>query len=82
MRRNLASLLVLSILCSSLPVAPAVAQQEAATVSPDPLADLLAERALKQTRNPVVASFLAGEGAEAAAEKTLPGASPVGAAAD
>ncbi len=69
MRRNLASLLVLSILCSSLPVAPAVAQQEAATVSPDPLADLLAERALKQTRNPVVASFLAGEGAELVPEE-------------
>ena len=69
MRRNLASLLVLSILWSSLPVAPAVAQQEAATVSPDPLADLLAERALKQTRNPVVASFLAGEGAELVPEE-------------
>ena len=69
MRRNLASLLVLSILWSSLPVAPAVAQQEAAAVSADPLADLLAERALKQTRNPVVASFLAGEGAELVPEE-------------
>jgi HEAT repeat protein len=69
MRRNLASLLVLSILWSSLPVAPAVAQQEEAAVPPDPLADLLAERALKQTRNPVVASFLAGEGADLVPEE-------------
>ena len=60
MRRVLASSLALSILCTSLPVASAGAQPDPAA---DPLADLLEARALKETRNPVVASFLAGEGA-------------------
>jgi HEAT repeat protein len=66
MRRNLASLLILSILWSSLPGVPARAQEAApppVDTAADPLADLLEQRALKQTRNPVVASFLAGEGA-------------------
>ena len=67
MRRNLASLLALSILWSSLPIAPAAARQQVTSApdrtATDPLADLLDARELKQTRNPVVASFLAGEGA-------------------
>ncbi len=63
MRRALATSLALSILWSSLPVAPAAAQPEAAAVAADPLTELLDARELKQTRNPVVASFLAGEGA-------------------
>ena len=71
MRRTLASLLALSLFWSSLPVAPAAAQRQggsaaaalAGDVTADPLADLLDARELKQTRNPVVASFLAGEGA-------------------
>lgn len=63
MRRTLASTLALLILWSSLPVAPAAAQAEPAAAAADPLADLLDARELKQTRNPVVASFLAGEGA-------------------
>ena len=63
MRRALAASLALSILWSSLPVAPAAAQPEAAPVAADPLTELLDARELRQTRNPVVASFLAGEGA-------------------
>lgn len=63
MRRALAASLALSILWSSLPVAPAAAQPEAAAVAADPLTELLDARELRQTRNPVVASFLAGEGA-------------------
>lgn len=63
MRRTLATSLALSILWSSLPVAPAAAQAAAAAVAADPLTELLDARELKQTRNPVVASFLAGEGA-------------------
>ena len=62
MRRTLALLLVLLLLRSSLP-APAAAQQAADPVPADPLAELLDARELKNTRNPVVASFLAGEGA-------------------
>ncbi|MEO8197989.1 MAG: HEAT repeat domain-containing protein [Thermoanaerobaculia bacterium] len=67
MRRALAWLLSLSTLWSALPMATAAAQgaalPEATASGDDPLADLLDERALKATRNPVVASFLAGEGA-------------------
>lgn len=64
MRRNLALLLVLSLLWSSNPTASAAASSaDAPAPATDPLADLLDERALKATRNPVVASFLAGEGA-------------------
>lgn len=60
MRRVFAWLLSLSTFWSALPVTPAIAQPDSAA---DPLADLLDARALKETRNPVVASFLAGEGA-------------------
>lgn len=66
MRRIVARSLVLSLLWSSLPGVPVGAQAGAPapeTAAADPLADLLDARALKETRNPVVASFLAGEGA-------------------
>lgn len=67
MRRTVARSLVLSLLWSSLPTEPATAQAPAAPAAEppaaDPLTDLLDARALKETRNPVVASFLAGEGA-------------------
>jgi len=69
MRRNLASLLSVD---SLQPVSGGARRRAADAGGPptapagepaaDPLADLLEERALKQTRNPVVASFLAGEG--------------------
>mgnify|MGYP001573408148 FL=1 len=68
MRRALAVLLVLSIL---LPLSPgALAQESGATapgdldaVAADPMTALLDERVLRSTRNPVVATFLAAEGA-------------------
>src|SRR6187402_2265261 len=70
MRRYLAALLVPTLLWSSLPLPADAAQSGPAASSPattagkaDPLALLLDERALKESRNPVVASFLAGEGA-------------------
>lgn len=72
MRRTVALLLVLSTLRASIPATPASAQADAspATAAPpgaagalEALTQLLDERHLKQTRNPVVASFLAGEGA-------------------
>ncbi len=58
MRRALAILLVLSNFLASVPAS--FAQESPHT---DPLEALLDARELKQTRNPVVASFLAGEGA-------------------
>ncbi|MEO7793570.1 MAG: HEAT repeat domain-containing protein [Thermoanaerobaculia bacterium] len=64
MRRILASVLMFLLLESSLPSNPAAAQPGASAALPsDPLTGLLDERVLKETRNPVVASFLAGEGA-------------------
>jgi HEAT repeat protein len=58
MRRALAVLLVLSNFLASVPAS--FAQESPHT---DALEALLDARELKQTRNPVVASFLAGEGA-------------------
>ncbi len=72
MRRTVALLLVLLTLRASIPATPASAQAgatPATTAAPaaegalEALTRLLDERHLKQTRNPVVASFLAGEGA-------------------
>jgi HEAT repeat protein len=61
MRRLIVPLLVGSLLAALLPPRPAGADEDVPTV--DPLEALLEERALKTTSNPVVASFLAAEGA-------------------
>ena len=58
MRRAIALLLMFSL---AFPLAPELAAQE--DVPADPLVELLDARELKNTSNPVVASFLAGEGA-------------------
>ena len=74
MRRTVALLLVLLTLRASIPATPASASAQigAAPATPatpagegtlEALTRLLDARDLKQTRNPVVASFLAGEGA-------------------
>ena len=68
MRRTVALLLVLLTLRASIPATPAsaFAQAEPAPAAEgtlEALTRLLDERHLKQSRNPVVASFLAGEGA-------------------
>jgi hypothetical protein len=66
MRRIVARSLMISLLLGSLPTKPAAARPPDASAEPavpaDPLTELLDARALKETRNPVVASFLAGEG--------------------
>ncbi len=61
MRSKLALLLALLTLRSTIPAAPLAA--DAGDPAGDPLSELLDARELKKTRNPVVASFLAGEGA-------------------
>ncbi len=58
MRRAIALLLMFSL---AFPLAPTLAAQEDGPA--DPLVELLDARELKNTKNPVVASFLAGEGA-------------------